>query len=270
MKQKLRELFPAWCSDYTPKQNTTILTDDGDSLFGCSIEKHVKRNEINYFYDFNKIFVADKEDKRKAIGIDLALHRGKSWCNHVVRINENDYVNPLTANINALLKVHAGNYTKKYAMSTTLTMWSFYNLPLPATKEGKMILLAIDSSFLGHYSDAFRKTHNTYLHLLGFDELIDLLNETTKVDYLHIQQKYNLKSKIKLNKEGYLETDIALAELQGFFDFPIELPQKQFSLLTKFKTQDANTYQIQSKDQIPNLISFALTGTRKMKYTTLC
>jgi len=270
MKQKLRELFPDWCSDYSQRKNTTILTDDIDSLVGCSIEKYVKGNEINYFYDFNKIFIVDKKDKRKAIGIDLALHKGKSWCNHVVRINENDYVNPATANINALLKIHSGNYTKKYAMSTTLTMWSFYGLPLPKSKEGKMILLAIDSSFLGHYSDRFRKVHNTYLYLLGFEGLIDLLNETTKDDYLHIQQKYNLKSKIKLNSDGYLETNIALAELQGFFDFPIELPNKQFSLLTQFKTQDANTYQIQSKDQIPNLISFALTGTRKMKYTTLC
>lgn len=269
MKKELKEKFPAWCSDYTKGQNTLILTDDLDSLVGCAIEKYVKENEINYFYDFQNIFVADKEDKRKAIGIDLALHKGKSWCNHVVRINQNDYVNPLTANVNALLKVHANNYTKKYAMSTTLTMWSFYNLSLPTTKEGKMILLAIDSSFLGHYSDAFRKTHNTYLHLLGFDELIDLLNETTKADYLELQQKYNLKSKIKLNNEGYLETDIALAELQGFFDFSIELPQKQFNLLAHFKTQDDYTYRIQSKDQIPNLISFALTGTRKMKYTTL-
>ncbi len=106
--------------------------------------------------------------------------------------------------------------------------------------------------------------------MLGFDELIDLLNETTKADYLHLQQKYNLKSKIKLNNEGYLETDIALAELQGFFDFPIELPNKQFTLLAQFKTQDDYTYRIHSKDQIPNLISFALTATRKMKYTTLC
>ena len=270
MKQKLRELFPNWCSDYTQKQNTLILSDDLDSLVGCAIEKYVKGNEINYFYDFENIFVSNKEDKRKAIGIDLALHRGKSWCNHVVRINEDDYVNPQTANINALIKIHSGNYTKKYAMSTTLTMWSFYGLPLPATKEGKMILLAIDSSFLGHYSDAFRKTHNTYLHLLGFDELIDLLNETTKDEYLHLQQKYNLKSKIKMNDEGYLETNIALAELQGFFNFPIELPNKQFSLLAQFKTQDDYTYRIQSKDQIPNLISFALTGTIKMKYTTFC
>jgi hypothetical protein len=267
MKQKLRELFPAWCSDYTPKQNTLILTDDLDSLVGCNIEKYVKGNEINYFYDFKNIFVADKEDKRKAIGIDLALHKGKSWCNHVVRINENDYVNPQTANINALLNVHAGNYTKKYAMSTTLTMWSFYGLPLPKSKEGKMIILAIDSSFLGHYLKAFKQIHNAYLELLGFEELIDLLNKTTKADYLHIQQKYNLKSKIIMNDKGYLETDITLAKLQGFFDFPIELPNKQFSLLAQFKTQDAYIYQIQSKDQINNLISFALINKNRMKYT---
>ncbi|MFB7303550.1 hypothetical protein [Heyndrickxia sporothermodurans] len=249
-------------------QFTTMLTDDLDSLMGCAIEKYVKGNDINYFYDFNKIYVADRSDKRKAIGIDLALHKGKSWCNHVVRISENDYVNPQTANINALLNVHGGNYTKKYAMSTVLTMWSYYGLPLPKTKEGKMILLAIDSSFLGHYDERFNKVHTQYLHLLGLEELIELLNETNKSDYFNIQQKYNTKAKIKLNNEGYLGTNIALADLQGFFDFPIELPTQQFTLRNQFEETVGSTYSIKSKDQIDKkIVSFALVNRNRFKYT---
>ncbi|MGV3266201.1 hypothetical protein ACEE99_20220 [Cytobacillus pseudoceanisediminis] len=268
MKKVLKERFPEWCSDFTQGQNSLILTDDFDSLLGCAIEKYVKGNDINYFYNFNKLYVADRSDDKKALGIDLALHKGKSWCNHVVRINENDYVNPQTANINALLKVHSGNYTKKYAMSTVLTMWSYYGLPLPKTKEGKMLLLCVDSSYLGHYREAFKDVHNEYIRLLGFEELIDLLNETTEFDYELLQGKYRTKAKIQLNKDGYLQTNLPLADLQGFFDFPIELPSQQFTLRNQFKEGKGNTFQTHSKDKLgENVVSFALTGKKYFKYT---
>lgn len=269
MKNKLKERFPKWCSDYTQNQFVTCLTDDLDSLLGCAIERHVKGNKVNYFYDFDKLFVSDQTVDKKIIGIDLALHEGKNWDNHVVRVSENDKVNPQSANINALLKVHSGNYFKKYAMSTVLTMWSFCGLPLPKTKEGKMILLAIDSSFLGHYDNRFIDTHTAYLDLLGFDDLIDLLNETTKGDYFNIQQKYNLKAKIKLNNDGYLQTTLPLAGLQGFFDVELKLPKQQFTLRNQFESKKASTYQINTKQQIENCISFALTRKNEMKYTTL-
>lgn len=268
MENKLKERFPDWCFNYEQEQNTLILTDDLDSLLGCAIEKFVKGNEINYFYNFNKLYVADKSDERKTIGIDLALHKGKSWCNHVVRINEDDYVNPLTANINAVLNIHSGNYFKKYAMSTALLMWSFYNLPLPKTKEGKMLLLCVDSGYLGHYDDRFKDVHNEYLKLLGFEELIDLLNETSKFEFEMLQGKYKTKAKIQLNNEGYLHTNLPLAELQGFFDVPLELPTQKFTLRNQFRTLDGFTNQVRSKEQLQgNMISFALTGTKKFKYT---
>lgn len=268
MQQELKERFPEWCFNYEQGQNALMLTDDLDSLLGCAIEKYVKGNEVNYFYSFKNLYVADRTDNRKAIGIDLALHRGKSWCNHVVRISENDYVNPQTANINALLNVHSGNYTKKYAMSTALLMWSFYGLPLPKTKEGKMLLLAIDSGYLGHYNETFKPVHNKYLELLGFEELIDLLNQTPKFEFELLQGKYKTKEKIKLNSDGYLETRLPLAELQGFFDIPLELPTQQFTLRNQFQDDEGNTYNTKSKEQIDrNIISFALTGSKKFKYT---
>ncbi|WP_079515842.1 hypothetical protein [Rossellomorea marisflavi] len=267
MKKELKERFPLWCSDMKQGQNSLMLTDDLDSLLGCAIERYVKGNEINYFYNFNKIFVANQEEQRKAIGIDLALHKGKSWCNHVVRINEDDYVNPQTANINALLKVHSGNYTKKYAMSTALTMWSYYGLPLPESKVGKMLLLCVDSSFLGHYNNSFKPVHNAYLKLLGFEELIDLLNDTSTADYEALQKEYKTKAKIKLNTEGFLQTNLPLAELQGAFSLPLELPNQHFSLRNQFKEGKGEVRNTVSKDQLENVISFALTGKRFFKYT---
>lgn len=268
MKERLKERFPKWCFDYKKDQYATMLTDDFDSLLGCAIEQYIKGNKINYFYDFNKIYVADSDNNKKAIGIDLAIHQGKSYCNHVVRIHENDYVNPDTANINALLNVHKDNYFKKYAMSTALMMWSLYDIPLPETKEGKMILLSVDSGYLGHYRDSFRNIHSAYLYQLGFEELIDLLDETKEENYKALQKQYNLKAKIKLNNEGYLQTDLALAELQGFFDFPIKLPAQQFNLRYQFNVAEGYTNSIKSKDQIDKkIISFALTGRKKFKYT---
>ncbi|QNG59434.1 hypothetical protein H4O14_16780 [Bacillus sp. PAMC26568] len=267
MKKQLKDKFPEWCSDFTQGLNNTTLQDDFDSFLSSCIERHIKGNEINYFYDFNKMYVADRSDDRKTIGMDLALHKGKSWCNHVVRIHEDDYVNPLTANINALLKVHKGNYFKKYAMSTALTMWSYYGLPLPKTKEGKMILLCIDSGYLGHYDDRFKGVHNAYLELMGFTELIDLLNETSKFEYEMLQGKYKTKARIKLNNDGYLQTTLPLADLQGFFDVNLTLPTQQFTLRNQFRTLQGDTYSTKSKDELGNIISFALTGTKKFKYT---
>lgn len=267
MQNELKGKFPEWCSDFTKDQHSLCLTDDLDSLMGCAIESYVKGNKINYFYEFNNLYVADRTDKRKLIGIDLALHRGKSWCNHVVKVSYDDYVNPQTANINAIQNIHSGNYTSKYAMSTALLMWSFYGLPLPTSKEGKMLLLAIDSGFLGHYSDYFKATHTKYLEMLGFTELIDLLNNTTKFEFESLQRKYNTKAKIQLNNDGYLQTDIALAEMQGFFDMPLELPKQQFELRNEFKSYNASTIQIKDKTKIDNLISFALTRKNEVKYT---
>ncbi|MDA6131070.1 hypothetical protein OSK38_27335, partial [Escherichia coli] len=78
-----------------------------------------------------------------------------------------------------------------------------------------MLLLCVDSSYLGHYREAFREVHNEYLRLLGFEELIDLLNETTEIEYEFLQGKYKTKAKIQLNKDGYLQTKLPLAYLQG-------------------------------------------------------
>ncbi|MFD2703926.1 hypothetical protein [Salibacterium lacus] len=269
MKERLKERFPAWCEDFTKEQHTTCLTDDLDSLLGCSIEKMVKGNPINHFYSFDQLYTADKSDKRKAIGVDLALNEGKSWCNHVVRIHEDDYVNPDTANINAVLNVHKGNYFQKYAMSTALMMWSYYQLPLPESEEGKKLLLSIDSSFLGHYDNRFKGVHNAYLRELGFEELINCLDRTSKKEFFDIQQKYNTKAKIKIDGNGYLYTKLPLAELQGIFNVPLELPQQQFQKTHEFESKEGSTYTTNSKNNLPHLVSFALTGTKKFKYTTV-
>ncbi|WP_233129862.1 hypothetical protein [Domibacillus epiphyticus] len=250
-------------------KNTTILQGDLDSLLGCAIEKFVKGNEINYFYDFNKLYVADRTNEKKAIGIDLALHKGSSWCNHVIRINPDDYVNPKTANINAINNISSRNYFDKYAGSTALMMWSYYGLKLPDTEEGKMLLLCIDSGFLGHYDSRFKRVHNKYLKEMGFEELIDLLEHKQKSDFVKLQQDYKTKTNIVVNNEGYLTTLLPLDKLSVAFGIPLELPTQKFTLKNKFESGKGHVAHTKSKGEIDGLISFALTGKYEFKYTAV-
>ncbi|WP_245796372.1 hypothetical protein [Domibacillus antri] len=245
----------------------TILTDDIDSLLGCAIEKHLHGNTISQFYDFKAIY--ESQTDHELLGIDLALHKGKSWCNHVVRIKKDDYVNPETANPNAVCMVARHNYTKKYAGSTALLMWSYYGLPLPKTDEGKILLLSIDSAHKGHYSD-FREIHNKWLKALGFEELIDLLNRKTKFDFEMVQSKYKLSSKIRLDENGRLVTRLPLNEISELLKLNIELPDEQFKLkqqLIRGKADYGRPYM--SKNQVKDLFSFALTYKNTMNYTTI-
>lgn len=271
MNKELKNKFPKWCFNKEQNKYGMVLTDDLDSLIGCSIEKYVRNNNVTHFYDFNRLYKSNTADSKSLVGVDLALNRGKCWDNHCVRINKDDYVNPLTANINAIRNIHSGNYFDKYAGSTSLMMWSFYDLPLPKTKLGKMLLLAIDSAHLGHYDSRFKQVHNKYLELLGFSELIDLLNQTQKQDYEELIKRYKLNAKnggkIYINKDGYLHTQLPLRELQRFFDIPLNLPDSQFTKTHDWNSKYGNTYNVKSKDELGNIISFAMTGKNRFSYT---
>ncbi|MCU5107000.1 hypothetical protein OCA21_14360 [Bacillus cereus] len=49
------------------------MSDDIDSLVGATILKQVKDWEVGHFYDFNNLYSTNKKDKRKAVGVDIAL-----------------------------------------------------------------------------------------------------------------------------------------------------------------------------------------------------
>ncbi|ALX47860.1 hypothetical protein [Lentibacillus amyloliquefaciens] len=265
MKKELKDKFPNWCFMAQPLAVT--LTNDIDSLVGCAIEQKVNGNQINYFYDFDNVYKMDKNVQKPSLGIDLALTYGKCWDNHVTRINKDSKVNPNSANINSILNISGDNYFDKYAGSTALLMWSFYDLPLPKTKEGKMLLLSIDSSFLGHYDDRFKEVHNEYLELLGFEELIDLLNDTNKQDYYDLIREYKLSSDIQIDENGYLLTDLPIEMLSEALNLQLDLPLQPFHLQTQYTNKYGTVKGNESGRLKPNVISFALTNKRFYKYT---
>ncbi|PHF33206.1 hypothetical protein COF85_29590 [Bacillus toyonensis] len=269
MLKEFKEKFPQWVNE--SGDYTVCLSDDLDSLVGASILKRVKGYEIKHFYDFNNFYSVDG-DKRKAIGVDIALEKGMTWDNHVVRLSKYGKVNTLSANPNVIENIDRGNYTKKYAMSTALLMWSFYELPLPESDEGKMLLLSIDSSYKGHYTD-FKAVQNEWLRKLGFEELIDIQNKYTLKDFANIKKKYNSSMKIELVDEQ-LQTGMDLEGISKVLGLPIELPICCFNIRKRFRREriELRNYSSCTKDMIEEkhkkeIFSMALTQKNTISLT---
>lgn len=260
MKQELKNKFPQWTKQ---KGNyNTILSNDIDSRLACAIEQVNKGYSISHFYDFEGVYNTESAKTNNLIGIDLALHRGKCWDNHCIRIGKDDYVNPQTANLNAIYDVSKQNYTDKFCMSTAIMMWSFYDMPLPETKLGKMLLLAIDTGHKGHYDSRYKAVHTKYLEMLGYEELIDLLNNTKSSDYYDLIREYKLYEHIYIDDKGYLQTELPLAKLQEVFNLPLELPKEQFQLRKEFVAWNGKLPKDKTKKDIDYpIISFAMTGS---------
>lgn len=253
--------FPKWCENIDPDKFCLCIGDDIDSLMTVMLLQKIFGLEIIYFYDFRN-FYRIKETNKIPIGCDMDWARGYCWGNHVTKLNKDDTYNKKCANMNIVQNISRENYTEKYAMSTILTVWSYYDIPLPASREAQEILLSIDTAFKGHYSDIFQNTHNKYLHILEFDSLMNILNKHNQNYFYNIIKKYNLAEKIKINNDGYLGTNINLAELQGFFDFDLQLPNKKFHLYKEYKTKRGylkSNKKYSFSNVRDKIISFALT-----------
>ena len=177
MKEKYKEKLPQWYTD--DGKYDLILTDDIDSLLSCAILKQVKNWDIEYvmlFKTSNKdidYMGITSNATNEAVGVDLALHKGKSFDNHVSRLLPTDPLNEECINLNMINDITRQNYFKKYNLSTVLLLWSLYKLPIPESEEGKMILLTIDSSYYSFFSgySSFRDMNKYWLcEVMELDE----------------------------------------------------------------------------------------------------
>lgn len=257
MNKSLYDKFPQWTKEDFNAH--TILTDDFDSLIGCAIAKEVKGWEINQFYSFSEKWAIDKNTQLEHVGVDLSIPKGKTFDNHVMLFDSCSPINPESANLNNILGIHADIYGKKYAMSTTLMMWSLYDIPLPKSEIGKMFLIALDVGHKGHYS-GFREVHNEWLEKLGFTELIDLLNKYDKPCFDAIVAKIKENGeKITIDYDGFLKAgNINLDSLSKGLGIKIELPEEQFTLMNTYRTQKFNRLYTEDLSQNKNVYSFAL------------
>ena len=272
MNKEYSSKFPQWYKEDLTN-HVSCLSDDLDSLVGCSLLEKVKGVEIGYFYNFKELYRGTERDV-KAIGVDIALEKGRTFDNHVTMLNHKDRYNKMSINPNNIDNVSRDNYTDKYALSTALLIWSLYDIELPSTDEGKMVLLSIDSAFLGHYNDKFKPIQNKYLSKLGFDELIDLQERYSLDDFRAVQRKYRMNSKIVMIKKE-LRTTLPLREISDVLELELILPHNTFLVnnILKISNESLNKYTGYSKDYIENgqtkIFSLALTGKNYISKTNI-
>lgn len=176
MEKKYLEKVPDWYK--SNEKFDLVLSDDIDSLASISVIQSIHPNwEVDYFYDFDNIYADNdvyfKENKSATrVWVDVAIVKKEmAFDNHISRKDMEDYTNSLCINPNILANVTNYGYGRKYAGSTALLVWSLYNIPLPTTEEGKMLLLAIDSTFKGFYDSRFKERNRFFLcDVLGLEE----------------------------------------------------------------------------------------------------
>lgn len=266
MKQQLKAKFPQWVNDTQEQGKYNLcMSDDLDSFLTCIFLYSLFGYQIKHFYDFQCIYSAQCE-KKPTISVDIAVEKGMTWDNHVVKISSNDIVNPQSANINAINGISRDNYYNKYAGSTLLQVLSYYDAPMPKSKEALLILLAIDSSYMGHYSNNFKAIHRRYMEQLELYELIQVLDATIdQRAFYEVKRKYGLNDKIRVDEYGKLQTGINLAAMQGLFDVDLKLPEEKF--VKSYEFLDSGGYPATNGMLKPAVYSFALTSKNEFKYT---
>jgi len=261
MRDDIKQLFPKWVN--SNEYYDLCLSDDIDSLLSCIFLEKIKEYKINYFYDFINIYSTNQATNRM-IAVDVDLQKGKCWGNHVI-IGENKE----SANLNRVLNISSRNYSNKYAGSTLLTILSYYDMDIShLSEEGKMILLCVDSAFLGFYDDYFKEVHKKYIgDILQFPELLKVEERHTKEEFEELQKKYRLKEKIKINKEGMLYTDIALSELGAVLGIPLKLPNLKFYSRKSFQTDLITIQYYSTVKNFVNVFSSAMINKHSIKFT---
>jgi len=270
MKHELVFDFPLWVDD-KEIDYSLCLSNDIDSLLSCIYLKRIKGYNISHFYDFSNAYEA--YNSNNVIGVDIALHKGKTWDNHVTMLNKTDYYNKDSANINNILGINRENYFTKYCGSTLLEILSYYDIDISNySDEAKMILLAIDSTYKGYYSaySNDNKANKYYLcEVLKFKDLYNILENHKITDFLKIINKYGLSKNIYI-ENGILETEIDLAALSKVFLFDIKLPEDKFikakdfsNLSKKLPAGDYSYY----KTEDSNIFSMAITGQNYVSYS---
>jgi hypothetical protein len=260
MNRYAKQLFPDWVNDDNTKQYDLILSNDVDSLLSCIFLEKIKRCNINYFFNFNSIFRAN-EPKNPIIGVDVDLKTLKCWGNHFTR--NCGYHNPNSANLNNII---VNDYYSKYAGSTLLEIISYYDYDISQfSEEAKMVLLAIDSTYLGYYSKNFKDIHKKwFINVLQLKDLYSILQNHNESDFIDVIKKYNLNGRIWIDKNGYLQTNIKLDEISKIFRFDIELPNQKF-----IKSRDFQ-YKIREAENLINIdvekiVSVARTRLNEVK-----
>lgn len=268
MQKEIREKYPKWIDEINNDDFNLGFTADMDGLLCSAFLKHHKGLEVNQFYDFKNLYQLNLNDNRETIFVDCALKEGKTFDNHMTRLARNIYINPESANINNVMGVHRGSYTDKFAMSTLIQLYAIYNVPLPKTLQGKLILLLCDVGFKGYYSDRFRPIFLKYLEMFNMLELVEVLEQFTRQQmydlFRRAQMDISIHAETYKKKRGHLFIDMKNDNHYGakWYDFdtgmdldwfmehlgyPVELPQGSFKHVEGFTTKTIDAWLFNAK-----------------------
>ena len=269
MTAEFKAKFPNWV--YGDEDYTLCLSDDIDSLVACTAINVVKNWEVGHFYDFHNMYSTDSKDTRKAVGVDIAIQNGRTFDNHTVRLSKYSKVNPMSANPNVVYDISRENYNKKYALSTALLIWSLYDLDLPSTDDGKMMLMSIDSSFKGFYS-GFKSVQTAWLEKMGLEEMIYLQERHRVEDFVEVKRRFKSSEKIYIDDNGILQSDMQLAGISDLLEMEIVLPDVEFDLRKQF---DRSSIELNPNREYSNFMieekyqpfSMALTSKNTLQMT---
>lgn len=259
-----------------------ILSNDLDSLFSVLVLMLMFGCEVKAFYDFDKLYHNETIDNDKIVGVDLAVEGGlKTFCNHVTKVKWSDKVNPNSVNLNNARGINKGSYFSKFSMSTLLMILSLYNAYDKLYLEGHnslteaqlILLMCIDSSFLGWYLPKHYEAHEVYrrwLKRLGiYDVYEPLFNKYSKQDWANFQRQFKLKENIGM-EGNKLSTEINFDVLKKYF------PMLQWDIVDElefnkcFIMQSQTVYNLDSKHDVKSRVfSFAQTRKNMSKMTIL-
>ena len=262
------KLLPQWALQN--EKHDLVLSNDIDSLASCAVLKKVKGWNIKYFYDFKKVYRVYKyESENEKCWVDVAIKEGHAFDNHVSKLNMFDDWNEDMINLNNTSWVDNECYGDKYAGSTLLEVWSLYNLPLPKTEEGKMLLLAIDVSFKGFYSNKFHDTQKNYLvDVLCFRELYDVIKRHKQDEFYEIISKYGLNADI-VCKNAHLQSKLRLKEIGELLELNLELPKDMYEVIEELDIieEDVKSYHNCLEAVSTEIKTLAFTYKNKMRYS---
>ena len=264
------ENIPQWFEEQTKLD--LVLSNDIDSLLSCALLKSVKGWDVRYFYDFENCYASKKlkNSTNERCWVDVAVLNGeKAFDNHVSMVTIWDDYNRQMINPNIMSHITNEYYTDKYAGSTALLIWSIYDLPLPKTEEGKMLLLCIDSAFKGHYYEKFAEANQFYLcDMLGFGELYDVMERHEIGEFYDMIEKYKLNDTI-IMKDGRVYSELNLNVIGELLGVKLELPDDSFLLWKEYEIREEKIYDYihTANDISRNIFSLAFTYKNNVRYS---
>ena len=260
MRDRTRAKFPSWCED--TQNYDLLLSDDVDSLMCYIYQREIFGREVKYFLDVNhkkvsrdsfgiqRLYITKgaTENKDNILGLDVALEDYKCWDNHITKLDKGDDYNKYSANLNVIQNINKENYTKKYVVSSFITMLSYYNVDIKTWSDEQLfVLCAIDGLYIPFENDKFRYVASNNLYDLDYSFLGRFISDNLE-KIKEIEKSLNLKKgKIKVNTDGQLVTDINLEELSRIFGIDISLPKKKFITLRDYQSAIVDVSNIDSK-----------------------